>query len=848
MNYYFGVSDEEEKSDDDKLSAGIPAVAGMTASEYSNMGQKAAEAASKMDKEEFLNAFKTKNIPMLEKFKGLMSSPVGKIAGRTMGAYTAYDQGKEAIENLKKDNYLDATASGLLSASGLAAMYPPALPVSLGLAGAGLGLKGVSYLKDKASKMKDGVISSEPTDLDKKLDEEYGNYLKGQQEPSPTPTPSPEPTPEPTPSPTPEPTPEPEKSAFNMNRIMDIIGMPSAAAAEMSEMPDRKPASDKPVPKNLIRDLAYSEIIKTPIPAGFFLGVLDKESGFVPGLKNPKSSALGLGQVVEGTYGDVQKVMPSLANVPHSALSDNSSVQAIRNQIKSAIGAIMLKAKEANIPFTKEALSDPQNLFAIAKRYHGSEDDKINAEYGSDLMKRSGLYNEQIGKRRASYDEQNPEEQSKSFSDILEDVFGGMAHEGISPKEREQIRTEGTKGFWQSFGKPSKKKGEFRPFENSPDDEFEKKLFSPQSPLIDKTDEVLASSSDEGESDQEDANLAETVKRLGLGSQLKPEDLFALKSALMGESEANVAKGMALMASGIIGAGPKKSFVTVPKLEGIENFDALGKQGKTQLEANEVMYKLLSRSPASEKSRRLQDYYIDTRQKRGKSVNEKTIRGLSADELSELIKLEDKYTTQFLNQDAKHAKRASELNKALTEELAAPRTVFGKAASIKRSAEAIEVMANRFKNKNNLTKQEIYELAKSLDSMLAQGAATVAGTGKLIPEGLGADLNSIYGYMMNIPVGTDQAKFVKRMLSTVAAEKRKAMEQIKETKGKTLSGFLDVKMNTPDSWHQILRSQGLDDDEDAAPSSKKPMPGDILTLRDGRRVRVLADGESYEEI
>jgi len=377
----FGVSDEEEKSDDDKLSAGIPAVAGMTASEYSNMGQKAAEAASKMDKEEFLNAFKTKNIPMLEKFKGLMSSPVGKIAGRTMGAYTAYDQGKEAIENLKKDNYLDATASGLLSASGLAAMYPPALPVSLGLAGAGLGLKGVSYLKDKASKMKDGVISSEPTDLDKKLDEEYGNYLKGQQEPSPTPTPSPEPTPEPTPSPTPEPTPEPEKSAFNMNRIMDIIGMPSAAAAEMSEMPDRKPASDKPVPKNLIRDLAYSEIIKTPIPAGFFLGVLDKESGFVPGLKNPKSSALGLGQVVEGTYGDVQKVMPSLANVPHSALSDNSSVQAIRNQIRSAIGAIMLKAKEAKVPFTKEALSDPRNLFEIAKRYHGDEDDKISQNH-----------------------------------------------------------------------------------------------------------------------------------------------------------------------------------------------------------------------------------------------------------------------------------------------------------------------------------------------------------------------------------------------------------------------------------------------------------------------------------
>lgn len=161
--------------------------------------------------------------------------------------------------------------------------------------------------------------------------------------------------------------------------------------------------------------------------------------------------------------------------------------------------------------------------------------------------------------------------------------------------------------------------------------------------------------------------------------------------------------------------------------------------------------------------------------------------------------------------DEKMAKRASELNKALVEETASSRSPFGKAANIKRSAEAIEQLAAQIPNPNDLDSRQIKEIARSLDAMLSQGAATVSGTKGLVPSSLSGDINSIFEYVSNIPRGQKQGEFVKRMIETVKREKELAQTQIDKTKGKILGGYADVRKNKPELYQEILSRHNIED-------------------------------------
>lgn len=161
--------------------------------------------------------------------------------------------------------------------------------------------------------------------------------------------------------------------------------------------------------------------------------------------------------------------------------------------------------------------------------------------------------------------------------------------------------------------------------------------------------------------------------------------------------------------------------------------------------------------------------------------------------------------------DEKMAKRASELNKILTEEIASSRSAFGKAANIRRSAEAIEQLVNQIPNPNDLDSRQIKEIARSLDAMLSQGAATVSGTKGLVPKSLSGDVNSIFEYVSNIPRGQKQGEFVKRMIETVKREKELAGEQINRTKEKFLGGYTDVREKAPEIYEEILGRHGIED-------------------------------------
>jgi hypothetical protein len=162
-------------------------------------------------------------------------------------------------------------------------------------------------------------------------------------------------------------------------------------------------------------------------------------------------------------------------------------------------------------------------------------------------------------------------------------------------------------------------------------------------------------------------------------------------------------------------------------------------------------------------------------------------------------------------EELKYAKMGSELNNKITEEIASSRSVFGKAANIKRSAEAIEQLMGQMPDPNNLDSRQIKEIARSLDSMLSMGAATVSGTKGLVPSSLAGDFNSIVEYISNIPRGQKQGQFVKRMMETVQREKELAKKQIDNTKTKIIGGYSPLRQKAPEMYKEILERHGLTD-------------------------------------
>lgn len=174
-----------------------------------------------------------------------------------------------------------------------------------------------------------------------------------------------------------------------------------------------------------------------------------------------------------------------------------------------------------------------------------------------------------------------------------------------------------------------------------------------------------------------------------------------------------------------------------------------------------------------------------------------------AREQANALKVEEKQS-QF------DTKRFDELGKRLTSETASSRSAFGKASNNIRAAEAIEALGEQYKDKGQLDRRQVYELARSLDTLLSQGQGTISGAAHLIPNTYSGDVSKITEYILNIPKGARQGDFVKRTLETVNREKELAKKQIERTQGKILGPYKETLRRNPDKARDILAPHGLE--------------------------------------
>jgi hypothetical protein len=648
--------------------------------------------------------------------KVLSSKPVEFLGRGVIAPAATFMEGSKAIKDIKKGEYVDAASSGLGAASGLATMVKS--PYALPLAAGSIGIAGGKELGKQQAKLADEGIFFDPitgmtrseeelpesvrkapiqvikrpepkneqeinfdneqTLEDKQLEEELNkDYIPSETDEVPPAEPE---------------MPLTKSSGFS-NKLMDILGMPSAYA---EEMPQTSPTDQKPkkynAPPHLLKNMAYLEALKSKVPPSLLLGLLDQESSF--NINNPlvvlndESGARGAGQVTKNTFTDIQKISPYFKNKKHEDLSNMSNPNAIKDQFRSSIAALKVKANRLGIPFTEENLKNPEIQRKLLKRYRGHKNDAINEQYANQVLERVNKYDEILGDYNKKLQEKKGGEKelvlgetpykayelaSKLYDIVPAPLGRSMIAEKLGLPDISTIRTGLIKKGLSALDLPTKVVSEKDatkiglPF--LPTIKGENITALPASteppPIIDE--EQIKK-----ELEEETKNKEKSSASLDLIKQLQEESkddkilkLMAMQNLLQSQAMSPMLKGMALMASGIIGGSNKTpgNFKVLPKLEGMETFDDLQKAPATQLAMQKMMSEDKYEDPNSGVSKAYRRYAAEIFKKLDEDFDESSLEGLSANSVKTLMPMgikEDNLLLKKLKEATKEEEKEKE--------------------------------------------------------------------------------------------------------------------------------------------------------------------------------------------
>lgn len=124
-------------------------------------------------------------------------------------------------------------------------------------------------------------------------------------------------------------------------------------------------------------------------------------------------------------------------------------------------------------------------------------------------------------------------------------------------------------------------------------------------------------------------------------------------------------------------------------------------------------------------------------------------------------------------------------------------------------AERIEGLVNQYKDLN-LDQRELKELAIGMNSLLQGSNISAQQQVKaLTPKTVWGDANKLAEWLTNDPKGTQQQKFVQRMLNDVRREKQVTQNQVYDYLIKKVSKYNTIREKYPSDWEDIIRSQGI---------------------------------------
>lgn len=197
-------------------------------------------------------------------------------------------------------------------------------------------------------------------------------------------------------------------------------------------------------------------------------------------------------------------------------------------------------------------------------------------------------------------------------------------------------------------------------------------------------------------------------------------------------------------------------------------------------------------------------------------------------------------------------KAYSELGRQV-EAIQGGRGVAGQAKQAERKADMMLNTLNLYKQKygslDAMPKEIVYRIAEDLDGMYKGGAATVAGTAAAVPDTYVSKGLGLIEKIKNAPVGAKLGKFLEQY-GDLATELKKTNKDFYTKEIDKLSKTFKGRLNS-DDYNDFRRSNEIDDSSQKSSSQapkSKPAPGDIITLKNGKRMKVAANGEDLEEV
>lgn len=163
--------------------------------------------------------------------------------------------------------------------------------------------------------------------------------------------------------------------------------------------------------------------------------------------------------------------------------------------------------------------------------------------------------------------------------------------------------------------------------------------------------------------------------------------------------------------------------------------------------------------------------------------------------------------------DNTNVKRLDQVSKLIDADMQRINTPIGKAANLANTAERLEALV-RDVSPENVTNQQMYELARGLDAMLTPGAGSISGTKHLLPVGWRTHWANLAEFAGNKPVGAGQAAYVKQIMKTIGREKEISRAQISRAVHGAVGSYLDLsktKEGKPsEAWNSMLQMKGID--------------------------------------
>lgn len=202
--------------------------------------------------------------------------------------------------------------------------------------------------------------------------------------------------------------------------------------------------------------------------------------------------------------------------------------------------------------------------------------------------------------------------------------------------------------------------------------------------------------------------------------------------------------------------------------------------------------------------------------------------------------------------NSKTAKEAQDENKTngdfmkMAEKLSAAkassRSALGKAALNKAAAERIETLVAG-RNLNDLDTREIQEVARSLDSLLAQGQPTISGSHDLVPKTFRSRAGGVAEYILNVRQGAGAESFLQQMIKTVKREKELANKQKNEYINQLVPGFSHLEKKDPERFNTLLNGMLNSPSAESAAVAPAAAGQEVLVRRksDGKTVKLSAD-------